>query len=126
MIARNRASPCMNAQKAWLILARPPARLPIKLDRPSSEDPVGVAQFARIATPKPFFALAHNRHAHQLFRLVRRSPRRVGTARQQEPVGRWGVAVRAPLRLRGTPRQSRDSTFEIVSGMRMTGRGGTT
>jgi hypothetical protein len=86
MIARNRASPCMNAQKAWLILARPPARLPIKLDRPSSEDPVGVAQFARIATPNPFFAFAHNRHAHQLFRLVRRSPRRVGTARQQEPV----------------------------------------
>src|SRR5215475_13870966 len=56
MISRKRASPCTNAQSVWLMLAKPPARLPMRLDRPSSEDPVGVvAPFARIATPNlPF------------------------------------------------------------------------
>src|SRR5262249_36224134 len=92
MISRNRASPCRNAQKAWLILAKPPARLPIKLDRSSSEDPVGVvAPFALIATPNPSFALAQNGHTTCLFRLLwrcadatRDGHREVGTSRDFE------------------------------------------
>src|SRR5215468_3750534 len=62
MISRNRASPCRNAQKAWLILAKPPAKLPIKLDCPSSEDPVGAAApLALIATPQPFLCFSAQR-----------------------------------------------------------------
>src|SRR6516225_3978279 len=67
MISRNRASPCTNAQRAWLILAKPPARLPIKLDRPSSEDPVGVvAPLAFIATPGPFLCSCGERPRAQI------------------------------------------------------------